>query len=150
MDGETHINIYSKGKTEIGRWLSNFSYSPIQTQHGDFESIEGYWYWLTTLHGKLRTLHGFSAKKLGKECKKVREYPEEEFKSYICKAIDAKLKTRSKFVAESVNLPLEHYYEYGGKKVEKLEYNWITEHIEMRVKQLKEYYESKNNEKENN
>jgi len=26
IDGETHINIYSKGKTEIGRWLSNFSY----------------------------------------------------------------------------------------------------------------------------
>lgn len=143
MDGETHINIYSKGKTEIGRWLSNFSYSPIQTQHGDFESIEGYWYWLTTLHSKLRTLHGFSAKKLGKECKKVREYSEEEFKSYICKAIDAKLKTRAKWVVDSVNLPLAHYYEYSGKKVKKPEYNWITEHIEMRVKQLKDYYDNR-------
>lgn len=141
IDGVHHINIYSKGNTEIGRWLSNFAYSPIQTEHGDFDSIEGYWYWLTTLHGKLRILHGFSAKKLGKECKKVKDYSDEEFKQYICKALDAKLKTRPKWVAESVNLPLKHYYEYGGKRVEKQEYNWITEHIEKRIKQLKEYYD---------
>ena len=41
IDGVHHINVYSKSKTEIGRWLSNFSYSPIQTKDGDFESIEG-------------------------------------------------------------------------------------------------------------
>jgi len=145
IDGIHHINIYSKGKTEIGRWLSNFSYCPIQTQHGDFNSIEGYWYWLTTLHGKLRELHGFSAKKFGKECKKVREYSDEEFKSYICKALDAKLKINPKWAAEQCNLPLKHYYEYGvesgaQKRIEKEEYNWITEHIQTRVNQLKEYY----------
>lgn len=143
MDGETHINIYSKGKTEIGKWLSNFSYVPIQTEHGRFNSIEGYWYWLTTLNDKLRELHGFSAKKLGKESEMLQQLSAEEFKSCICKAIDLKLKTKHKWVAESVNLPLKHYYEYGGKRVEKQEYNWITEHIELRVKQLKEYYESR-------
>lgn len=143
MDGETHINIYSKGKTEIGKWLSNFSYSPIQTEYGWFNSVEGYWYWLTTLNDKLRDLHGFSAKKFGKESENIQQLSDEEFKNYICKAIDVKLKTRAKWVSESVNLPLAHYYEYGGKKVEKPEYNCITEHIEIRVKQLKEYYDSK-------
>jgi len=141
IDGIHHINIYSKGKTEIGRWLSNFSYSPILTQHGEFNSIEGYWYWLTTLHGKLRQLHGFSAKKLGKECKKVKDIPEKEFKDYICKAIDLKIKTNPKWIAEQCNLPLKHYYEYGEKRIEKEEYNWITEHIQTRINQLKEYYE---------
>lgn len=140
IDGIHHINIYSKGETEIGRWLSNFSYSPIKTEHGDFDSVEGYWYWLTTLHGKLRELYGFSAKKLGKSCKKVKEYSDEDFKKYICKAIDSKLKTRAEWVAKSVNLPLKHYYDYGGKRIEKQEYHWITEHIQNRVNQLREYY----------
>lgn len=31
IDGIHHINIYSKGKTEVGKWLSNFSYSLIET-----------------------------------------------------------------------------------------------------------------------
>lgn len=79
-------------------------------------------------------------KKLGKESEKVIEISDEVFKERICKAIDAKLKTRSKWVAESVNLPLRHYYEYGGKRVQKQEYNWITEHIQNRVNQLREYY----------
>jgi len=47
VDGVTHVNIYSKAKTELGRWLSNFAYAPIRiTGHGRFASIEAYWYWL--------------------------------------------------------------------------------------------------------
>ena len=45
-DGITHINVYSKGKTTLGRWLTNFAHTPIDTIDGHFESIEGYWYWL--------------------------------------------------------------------------------------------------------
>ena len=140
IDGVHHINIYSKGKTEIGRWLSNFSYCPIQTEDGWFNSIEGYWYWLSTLNDKLRDLHGFSAKKLGKESEKLITLDEDVFQEKICKAIDLKLKTNPKWVAEQCNLPLRHYYDYGGKRIEKQEYNWITEHIQKRVKQLREYY----------
>jgi hypothetical protein len=45
-DGVTHINIYSKGKTELGRWLTNFSYSPFNhPEYGKFLSMEGFWYW---------------------------------------------------------------------------------------------------------
>ena len=29
-DGIDHINIYSKGKTELGKYLSNFTYAPIK------------------------------------------------------------------------------------------------------------------------
>ena len=83
IDGVHHINVYSKGKTEIGRWLSNFSYSPIQTKNGNFESIEGYWYWITTLNDRLRELHGFPAKKLGKESEKILEVSDEIFKQKI-------------------------------------------------------------------
>ena len=139
-DGIHHINIYSKGLTEVGKWLSNFTYCPIKTQHGNFKSIEGYWYWLSSQNESLRLLHGFSAKKLGKESPKVQQLSEDEFRKYICQAIDIKLKTKPKWVAEQCNLPLKHYYDYGGKRIEKQEYNWITEHIQNRVNQLRVHY----------
>lgn len=144
LDGVHHINIYSKGATEIGRWLSNFSYCPIETPEGRFNSVEGYWYWLTTLNDHLRDLHGYAAKSLGQLSEKMRELSTEEFQRLICNAIDLKLKTNPKWAAEQVTLPLRHYYEYGSgfaaKRIEKQEYNWITEHIEKRIKQLREHY----------
>jgi len=63
-DGLSHINIYSKGMTELGRLLSNFANTPVNTpQDGKFTSIEGYWYWLLGKNDNrevLRTLHGLS------------------------------------------------------------------------------------------
>jgi len=47
-DGIDHINLYSRGHTELGQYLSNFAYTPIQTEDGRFNSIEAYWYWLNT------------------------------------------------------------------------------------------------------
>jgi len=32
-DGITHINIYSKGKTDLGRMLSNFAKLPFILKH---------------------------------------------------------------------------------------------------------------------
>lgn len=47
MDGVTHINIYSKGKTQLGRVASNFAYFPFEIPNdGRFSSVEGYWHWL--------------------------------------------------------------------------------------------------------
>ena len=43
-DGITHVNVYSRGLTTLGRWLSNFAHCPIETEDGPFASIEGYWY----------------------------------------------------------------------------------------------------------
>jgi len=133
MDGVAHINIYSKGRTEVGRWLSNFTHSPIETEDGYFESIEGYYYWLTRRDERLRTVSGWSAKELGKSIEKVEEIEKEQFKNKIRKALDLKIKTRPKWLVEKVNLPLEHYYEYGGKRVYRPEHNWIVEHIEKRI-----------------
>lgn len=66
-DGVTHINIYSQGKTELGRMLSNFYKCRIDTKDGVFNSVEGYWYWLGIEDCKekdaLKTLSGYQAKK---------------------------------------------------------------------------------------
>jgi hypothetical protein len=45
-DGIEHINIYSKGRTALGIFLSNFTQCDLETEDGEFSSIEGYWYWL--------------------------------------------------------------------------------------------------------
>ena len=45
-DGVTHINIYSKGATTLGRFLSNFTRCDTLTNHGRFRSLEGYYHYL--------------------------------------------------------------------------------------------------------
>lgn len=44
-DGITHINVYSKGKTELGRLLSNFANTPVIIGDNHFASVESWWYW---------------------------------------------------------------------------------------------------------
>lgn len=130
-DGLTHINIYSKGATPLGRWLTNFAESPFtHPVHGQFKSIEGFWYWLKTgkKHDTLRTLHGWQAKEQGKK------YPSEEcenFEQIIKTAIRAKLIANPQMLGALIqsSLPLAHYYVYGGKPVH-AGYEWIVLYIE--------------------
>lgn len=74
QDGINHINIYIQGKTSIGKILSNFYHYNIITKDGNFNSIEGYWYWLGIEDCKekeiLRNLYGYTAKKTGNELKR--------------------------------------------------------------------------------
>lgn len=135
-DGITHINIYSKGKTELGRFLSNFSLCPIITEDGNFKSIEGYWYWLLCDHDNkdvLKTLVGFAAKDCGRNLKARDWDNSEEFKNKIKKAILIKINFAHKDFLKN-NLPFEHYYVYGGKIVKPKEGQWIIDYFnELRI-----------------
>ena len=138
IDGETHINIYSKGKTVLGRWLTNFAYSPITIlEFGEFASVESYWYWLGCEDDNLRHLSGFAAKQAGRRIKRTIDRP--NFEELICKAIDIKLKSNREMLYELAEstLPLVHYYEYGGKRVD-AGFEWIVDHIENRRQLLKD------------
>lgn len=134
-DGVTHINLYNKGNTELGRDLSHFS--NVGFTHpvfGTFMSIEGFWYWLSTgrQEDRLRTAYGFRAKKLGKDLPKV-EMPPEEFKKHIGDAHKLRLEQnfllKRKFIDSS--LPFEHYYHYGEPpKVQLAAGQWIKDILE--------------------
>ncbi len=131
-DGIDHINVYSKGRTELGRFLSNFAASPIQTEDGRFMSIEGYWYWLGCTHpnkDNLRNLYGFAAKKAGRELGSPDWLSDDEFKIKISKAIVIKLYNNEKFKDWLLRnkLPLTHYYVYGGKVINVPEAEWILD-----------------------
>ena len=143
-DGSTHINVYSKGHTKLGRELSNFSFSPFtHPEDGDFNSIEGYWYWLGCKQDKLRKVWGYAAKRLGREFGASDWQSDAEFKRKIKLAIRAKIsqntKLREEFRASS--LPLTHYYYYGNmdncKVITVSEGQWIIDELEQIRKELK-------------
>lgn len=145
LDGIEHINIYSKGKTLLGRKLSNFAFSPFNHPvYGPFNSIEGFWFFLKCYlshgdsHEELRSLDGYLAKKRGTEL--LGETTEnvslrKEFQEEIILAIKLKLKQNRDILNLLVDssLPLEHYYVFKGKTnfaKDLPEYRWIVDAIE--------------------
>lgn len=135
LDGVEHINIYSKGKTVLGRLLTNFAKTPFtHALYGEFVSVEGFWYWLSSgkKHNELRLLHGFKAKEYGKQFETVECAT---FQEDVKEAIRCKLRQNRdilKMLIDS-NLPLEHYYWYGDIEKPKVynlpQYQWITDEI---------------------
>lgn len=114
-DGVQHINVYSQGRTPLGRWLSNFTYAPFEHPiYGRFASMEAYWYWVATgmQHDHLRRFYDFSAKRQGVVLPRV---PMETLDFYLlivegflCKLLDA---PDAAFIdlAKS-DLPFVHYF----------------------------------------
>lgn len=132
-DGVTHINVYSKAKTKLGKFLSNFTKAPfVHPEDGQFNSVEGYWYWLSTKDDTLRGLHGFQAKAHGRKVDGKDWVDTDEFKRKIKMAVRAKMDHNQAMKAEFTKsrLPLHHYYVYGGKVVEPKEGRWFIEFLE--------------------
>lgn len=128
-DGVDFINVYSKGCTELGRFASNFAFSPFECEFGRFYSIEGLWYWLGTEDDRLRALSGFAAKKLGRSLPKT--HHRENFEEIIRKAISIKFETYPEKLRllQECSLPLAHYYDFGGCR-RPGGFEWILEHID--------------------
>lgn len=135
-EGIDHINIYSKSKFWLGRQLSNFAKTPFECEHGKFQSVEGYWYWLNSgkIFDELKDMHGYDAKKFGKSLIKT---PVENFDEYIKEAIRCKLRQHKniRLSLKKSHLPLTHYYYFGGiEKPDSIIYLekhfWIVKEIE--------------------
>ena len=114
-DGVDHINIYSRGKTQLGRMLSNFYPLPFNHPvYGGFNTVEGFYYYVSTgfKHEVLRTLSGFEAKKFGKSLERTKL---EDFENIIRKAIRLKIYQNEtlKSLLKASSLPFGHYYFYG-------------------------------------
>lgn len=150
-DAIDHINVYSKGHTELGRMLSNFYLSPFSCEDGYFHSIEGYWYWLLcdeNVEGRdeLKILHGFKAKKLGRElCGKDYHHKKNvAFEKKIKKAFLFKIMQNEDIKEAFVKseLPFVHYYVYGGKVVYDGKSDWLIEYIKKARSALKKITKS--------
>lgn len=115
-DGKTHINAYSRGRTALGQFLSNFARHYIETPDGAFMSVEGYWYWLSSHCDDLRGMSDYYAKQYGESHPKIFHDP--DFNANILKAIDYKIKTMPEELAKEFfasRLPIVHYYPLNGR-----------------------------------
>lgn len=135
-DGKTHINIYSKGQTSLGRILSNFAHTPVDLgEDGRFASLEGYWYWLLSNKDDkaevLRTAYGWEAKRLGRELRCPDWPTTEEFVEKFSEAMWAKVNQNPHIfeMLQRSELPFKHYYVYGNgaKVVDVPEGQWIID-----------------------
>lgn len=115
-DSITHINIYTKGKSELGRMLSHFTYSPFTHPYfGPFDCMEGFWYFMR--NGKkddeLRYLIGMRAKLKGRQGRS-QWYP--EFKQDILAANYCKVMQHERIKEALIEstLPFDHYYLFGN------------------------------------
>lgn len=118
-DGVSHINVYSRGQTWLGRQLSNFAHTPfhlpvltqtmVDNQHA--ASVEGVWYWIGSgcQYPHLLQLSGYAAKKAGREYPRVSN---ERFPDMIRTAILHKLHDHPEITHALAmsKLPLYHYY----------------------------------------
>lgn len=140
-DGKTHINTYSRGRTKLGRSLSNFARYPfIHPEDGYFESVEGYWYYISTNRqfDDLRIVSNYDAKKLGQQLSKKhgRRYFDEKDKNDVLEAIRCKLRQNKDLLKEFTysTLPFVHYYVYGDKNNYKIqtfpEYQYVMDEME--------------------
>ena len=126
-DGITHLNVYSQGRTELGRLLSNFAHTPFFLEsEGRFQSVEGYWYWLLTGDDALRSMYGVSAKYQGRNAPLIRT--QDPTVQELRKAYAAKLKAHPKIqeLLRECKLPLTHYYVYDGRIVEPRGVQWTV------------------------
>lgn len=148
IDGKNHINVYSGSKTELGRMLSNFYRQKIETKDGMFMSVEAYWFWLGVspdcpFRDSLRDLSGYDAKKYGTQLRL--HYPAKEsvkdFRDKIIRAIWFKVcRHIDLFIPEYKDLPLRHYYVYGGSTVRDV-YGKYWRMIEAQEKMKKYIYD---------
>lgn len=111
-DGVDYINIYSRGKTRLGRNLSHFARTPfIHPYFGPFESMEGFWFYMKTgkIHDQLRYLYGNRAKQYGKNL--ATKY-DVDFKEDILAGNYQKIIQNDGLRQAFINseLPLTHYY----------------------------------------
>lgn len=117
-DGINHINVFSRGKTWLGRQLSNFAHAPFtHPLYGPFASVEGFWYWLGCEDDNLRELVGGAAKKYGRSVE--RPIQRGDFETQILMAVHQKLIENPDIrqaLLEST-LPLRHYYVFGDRVI---------------------------------
>lgn len=132
-DGITHLNIWTKAKTQLGQDLSHFAGLCINhPQYGYFRTLEGFWHWLATgkEHDIFRRLDGWAAKvesRNGHERLNVNNFEEE-----IRKANRLRIEQHP-FLKEMLidsTLPFEHYYIYNNAVTTLDQLRWIPKMLE--------------------
>lgn len=144
-DGVNHINIYTLGKTSLGKKLHHFRHMPfVHPVLGKFNSMEGLWHYvkMTEPDDAIRRLSGYDAKKFA--LKKERELGSksvrrlDDFYDIINEANYYRITQNQQLCDEFVasTLPFDHYYIHGERSliVRPAEMRWLVNgYEELRV-----------------
>lgn len=145
-DGVRHINIYSKGLTDLGVRCSHFTRDPFDLPGwGKFASVEALWYYMSVspeepLRESLRGLSGFDAKRAGRNLR-ADDWPgggwnaagipisEEQFQDTIRAANRLRVENDPAFKQMLVEseLPFLHYYVFKGRVYVPEQGGWILD-----------------------
>lgn len=125
-DGKTHVNVYSRGATSLGRALSNLSECNIEHPYfGHFRTLEGLWFYMKTgfREDSFRIIKGVAARELGKKLPTA-HYP--LFSKMFKLGMLEKLEKNPALQRDLLNneLPLAHYYLYGTKIMMQDRHQW--------------------------
>lgn len=116
-DGVDFFNIFSGGKTRLGRLATHFANTPIDhPRFGWFKSLEGLYYWLIAevKDESLRRLDGWEAKKHGRTLPAVHV---DNLIELMDEANRLKVEQHPelKELLRNSTLPFKHFYYYGKR-----------------------------------
>lgn len=115
-DGIDHINIYSKGKTKLGKLLSNFANTPFCYRGTTYQSVEGALYYYRTGDIRLIAMHGNAAKILGRSLTQKRVESPAELRAWLYAKVYANPEIIDLLLNSS--MPFSHYYVMYGRKID--------------------------------
>lgn len=126
QDGVTHINVYSKAQTHLGRTLTNLAECNIEHPfYGHFRTLEGLWFYMKTgfCEDTFRVLKGPAARDQGKKIPTV-YFPlfNKMFKLGMLEKLDRNPQLQKDLLDNE--LPLAHYYVYGKKAFVQDRHQW--------------------------
>ena len=119
VDGQDHINIWEKGQTKLGQFLSHGSHSPFHHPVlGMFNNVESFWHYIRSQErdDRIRTMNNIGAKKFSTQLHTVKV---PNFYAIIMDTNYIKLKEYPEMLTlfKENELPLEMYFIYKDKGV---------------------------------
>jgi hypothetical protein len=119
-DGQTHINVSTNGKTELGRKLAHFAVTKfVHPIYGPFKSMEGFWHFIKCedMDDNFRVLTASRAKAYAKTKKMVWR---EHFVDVINEANFHKIVQNEDIKQAMIesDLPFAYYYMFGPEQLQ--------------------------------
>ncbi len=138
-DGKNHINIYTDGKSPLGKKLHHFHFMPfVHPTLGKFNSLEALWHYvkMDEPDDGIRRLAGYNAKKfaLARINRGGKTRRLDDFADIIIEANYYRITQNEALCAEFIEstLPFDHYYLHGPRKliVRPPEMRWLVDGYE--------------------
>lgn len=141
-EGKSHINMYSKSKTFLGQFLSNFQHFPgyAKAVNAHYNHIEGLWQYMKTGDQSLCYMDAREAKNRANKLPNNYVVSPKEFYAVIRLAVFHKLVSDPTAYdkIKKLDLPVVHYYVMPGRGISYKDNCMGLEIVNLVIKHIKE------------